>query len=80
MGDSGQNMATLNILVLGLCLSSGLKNLAGARRFFFDAFPANALSLLTSAKIPSLLKAWHRKSSELTMHKTQDIILFINDY
>jgi predicted transposase YbfD/YdcC len=53
VGDSGQNMAILNNLVLGLCLSSGLNNLAGARRFL-DAFPARALSLLTSAKIPSL--------------------------
>jgi len=53
VGDSGQNMAILNNLVLGLCLSSGLKNLAGARRFL-DAFPAKALSLLTAAKTPSL--------------------------
>jgi predicted transposase YbfD/YdcC len=53
VGDSGQNMAILNNLVLGLCFSSGLKNLASARRFL-DAFPAKALSLLTSAKIPSL--------------------------
>jgi predicted transposase YbfD/YdcC len=53
VGDSGQNMAILNNLVLGLCFSSGLKNLASARRFL-DAFPAKALSLLTSNKIPSL--------------------------
>ncbi len=53
VGDAGQNMAILNNLVLGLCLSSGLKNLARARRLF-DAFPAMALSLLTSVPIPSL--------------------------
>jgi hypothetical protein len=38
---------------LGLCLSSGLKNLASARRLL-DAYPKKALALLTSAKIPSL--------------------------
>jgi predicted transposase YbfD/YdcC len=53
VGDSGQNMAILNNLVIGLCMSSGLKNLASARRFL-DAFPDQALSLLTSRKIPSL--------------------------
>ena len=53
VGASGQNMAILNNLVLGLCLSSGLKNLASARRLL-DAYPKKALALLTSAKIPSL--------------------------
>jgi predicted transposase YbfD/YdcC len=53
VGDSGHNMAILNNLVMGLCLSSGLKNLASARRLF-DAYPNKALALLTSAKSPSL--------------------------
>jgi predicted transposase YbfD/YdcC len=53
VGDSGQNMAILNNLVMGLCLSSGLKNLASARRLL-DAYPDKALALLTSAKIRSL--------------------------
>lgn len=53
VGDSGQNMAIVNNLVIGLCLSRGMQNLAKARRFF-DAFPERALGLLTSAKNPSL--------------------------
>lgn len=53
VGDSGQNMTILNNLVIGLCLSSGMKNLASARRLL-DAFPDQALRLITSARSPSL--------------------------
>lgn len=46
IGDSGQNMAILNNLVLGLCLSFR-KNLPSARRVF-NAHPDQALNLITS--------------------------------
>jgi predicted transposase YbfD/YdcC len=48
VGDSGQNMAILNNLVMGLCLSNSRNNLASARRFF-DAHPYAALQLLLSS-------------------------------
>lgn len=48
VGDSGQNMAILNNLVAGLCLSRGLKNMASARRIY-DAHPDFAIDLITSA-------------------------------
>lgn len=53
IGDSGQNMAILNNLVTGLCLSGTSKNLASARRFN-DAHPFHALQLLTSS-CPAIL-------------------------
>jgi predicted transposase YbfD/YdcC len=53
VGHAGHNMAILNNLVTGLCLSLGLNNLAQARRLF-DAKPKQALELLTSSKCPSL--------------------------
>lgn len=53
IGSAGHNMAILNNLVIGLCLRNGYENLASARRFF-DAHPQAALSLLTSANIPTL--------------------------
>jgi predicted transposase YbfD/YdcC len=46
IGDSGQNMAILNNLVLGLCLSFR-KNLPSARRVF-NAHPYKALNLIIS--------------------------------
>lgn len=53
VGDAGQNMAILNNPVIALCLLSGRKNLASARRFL-NAFPDRALRLLIPAEIPSL--------------------------
>jgi predicted transposase YbfD/YdcC len=47
VGESGQNMAILNNLVTGLCLSGTCKNMASVRRNF-DAHPFLALHLLTS--------------------------------
>lgn len=53
VGNAGHNMAILNNLVTGLCLSHGFNNLASARRLF-DAYPKQALDLLTSSFFPSL--------------------------
>jgi predicted transposase YbfD/YdcC len=53
VGHAGHNMAILNNLVTGLCLSRGLNNLARARRLF-DAKPLQALDLLTSSNCLSL--------------------------
>jgi len=53
VGNAGHNMAILNNLVTGLCLSHGFDNLASARRLF-DAHPKKALDLLTSSNFPSL--------------------------
>lgn len=50
VGNAGHNMAILNNLVIGLCLSQGFDNLAKARRFF-SAQPKAALDLLTSATL-----------------------------
>jgi predicted transposase YbfD/YdcC len=50
---AAHNMAILNNLVIGLCLSNGLSNLASARRFF-NAHPKVALELLTSTKFTTL--------------------------
>lgn len=50
VGHAGHNMAILNNLVIGLCLSHGFDNLAKARRFF-SAQPQAALVLLTSATL-----------------------------
>lgn len=46
VGHTGHNLAIINNLVIALCLSSGHKNLAQARRAF-DAHPDLALALLT---------------------------------
>ena len=48
VGESGHNMAILNNLALGLCLSGTSKNLASVRRNF-DAHPFLALHLLISS-------------------------------
>jgi hypothetical protein len=48
VGESGHNMAILNNLVTGLCLSGKNKNLSSVRRNF-DAHPNLALHLLTSS-------------------------------
>lgn len=48
LGQAGHNMAILNNLVIGLCLSRGLHNLAQARRHFC-ARPQDALQLILSA-------------------------------
>jgi hypothetical protein len=53
VGSAGHNMAILNNLVIGLCLSIGFDNLAQARRFF-SAQPKAALDLLISANPPTL--------------------------
>jgi len=53
VGDSGQNMAILNNLVTGLCLSGKCKNLPSVRRNF-DAHPNYALQLLISS-CPAIL-------------------------
>jgi hypothetical protein len=53
VGDSGQNMAILNNLVTGLCLSGTDKNLASVRRFY-NAHPKLALQLLVSSFPPIL--------------------------
>lgn len=53
IGSAGHNMAIINNLIIGLSLANGYKNLASARRFF-DAHPKDALSLITSAKLPTL--------------------------
>jgi predicted transposase YbfD/YdcC len=50
VGDAGHNMAILNNLVTGLCLSQGLSNLASARRLF-DAHPKQALDLLIASNL-----------------------------
>jgi predicted transposase YbfD/YdcC len=47
VGNSGQNMAILNNLVIGLCSKQGFRNLASARRLF-NAKPDRALALLTT--------------------------------
>jgi len=52
-GKAAHNMAILNNLVIGLCLSNGFSNLASARRYF-DAHPKLALDLLVSAHFPTL--------------------------
>jgi predicted transposase YbfD/YdcC len=52
-GKAAHNMAILNNLVIGLCLSSGCANLASARRYF-DAHPRAALDMLISANPPTL--------------------------
>lgn len=48
VGHSGQNMAILNNLVIGLCLSGATNNLASVRRFF-AAYPMLALKSIISA-------------------------------
>jgi predicted transposase YbfD/YdcC len=50
---AAHNMAIVNNLVIGLCLSSGFSNLASARRYF-DAYPKAALDVLVSAHFPTL--------------------------
>jgi hypothetical protein len=45
VGQAGHNMAILNNLVIGLCLSQGFLNLAHARRRF-NARPQDALQLI----------------------------------
>jgi predicted transposase YbfD/YdcC len=52
-GKAAHNMAILNNLVVGLCLSKGFSNLACARRYF-DAHPKAALDVLVSANFPTL--------------------------
>ena len=52
-GKAAHNMAILNNLVIGLCSSKGLSNLASARRYF-NANPKAALELLTSANSRTL--------------------------
>ena len=52
-GKAAHNMAILNNLVIGLCLSNGFSNLASARRYF-DAHPRAALHMLISANPPTL--------------------------
>jgi predicted transposase YbfD/YdcC len=52
-GKAAHNMAILNNLVVGLCLSMGFSNLACARRYF-DAYPKAALDVLVSASFPTL--------------------------
>jgi hypothetical protein len=47
IGNSGQNIAILNNLVVGLCLQKGIQNLAKARRLF-NAKPERALALITT--------------------------------
>ena len=49
LGQAGHNMAILNNLVIGLCLSHGFQNLAHARRRFC-ARPQEALQLILSAR------------------------------
>jgi predicted transposase YbfD/YdcC len=53
VGNSGQIMAILNNLVIGLCLQHGFHNLAKARRLF-NAWPSKALGLILTAEIPFL--------------------------
>lgn len=48
VGQAGHNMAILNNLVIGLCLSQGFRNLAHARRRF-SARPQEALQLILTA-------------------------------
>lgn len=48
LGQAGHNMAILNNLAIGLCLSQGFHNLAHARRRF-SARPHEALQLILSA-------------------------------
>ena len=48
VGQAGHNMAILNNLVIGLCLSQGFNNLAQARRRFC-ARPQEALQLILTA-------------------------------
>lgn len=48
LGQAGHNMAILNNLVIGLCLSRGFHNLASARRRF-SAHPQEALPLILTA-------------------------------
>lgn len=50
---AAHNMAILNNLVIGLCLSNGFSNLASARRFF-DAHLSSAICMLTSAPSATL--------------------------
>jgi predicted transposase YbfD/YdcC len=52
-GKAAHNMAILNNLVIGLCLSNGFTNLASARRYF-NAYPEAALNTLVSAHFPTL--------------------------
>jgi predicted transposase YbfD/YdcC len=49
VGSAGQNIATLNNRVIGLCLQNGFQNLAKARRLF-NAKPECALALITTRK------------------------------
>ena len=51
--QAAHNMAILNNLVIGLCLSNGLTNLPSARRYF-DAHPKAALQVLISAHFTTL--------------------------
>lgn len=46
-GKAAHNMAILNNLAIGLCLSNGRSNLASARRYF-NAYPKAALDMLIS--------------------------------
>lgn len=48
VGQAGHNMAIINNLVIGLCLSQGFQNLAHARRRF-SAHPHEALQLILTA-------------------------------
>jgi hypothetical protein len=50
---AAHNMAILNNLVIGLCLSNGFSNLASARRFFAAHLEA-ACNILLSAHGPTL--------------------------
>jgi predicted transposase YbfD/YdcC len=52
-GKAAHNMAILNNLAIGLCLSNGFSNLASARRYF-DAHPKAALDVLVSVQFPTL--------------------------
>jgi predicted transposase YbfD/YdcC len=47
IGNSGQNIAILNNVVIGLCLQKGIQNLAKARRLF-NAKPERVLALITT--------------------------------
>jgi predicted transposase YbfD/YdcC len=52
-GKAAHNMAILNNLAIGLCLSNGFSNLASARRYF-DAHPKAALDVLVSVQFLTL--------------------------
>ena len=56
VGDSGQNMAILNNLVLGLCLSSGLKK-PGKRSPLAGCLPEESFGLADLCKNSEFVKA-----------------------